>query len=163
VDGGFRAWPGREKVIMWIAVKNGGAWIGPLGRVCIMHGERSGEHVGQNTMPYPLHKFALLLSAMAALLCVACDPAKETWSSDQPGELQNDDRLSPGGVLPLYEGEIRGFSGFRGDRPISTAGEVTLPHLGSIQVAGLTRKEAVERINSAYEAAGIHPEMLRSE
>ena|SRR6478752_6053908 len=109
-------------------------------------------------MPFHHHKFAQLLSAMATLLCVACDPVAETSTSDRPREATTDERIVPGGLLSLNKGEPQGSSALQGDWPVSSVGEVTIPFLGSVGVAGLTRKEAVKRIESAYEAAGIHPD-----
>lgn len=118
-------------------------------------------------MPFQLHRLAQLLSAMTATVCIGCKPARDTSTTDRPREVTIEERIVPGGMLPLKMGEPQGSSALQGDWPVSSDGEVTLPFLGPVQVAGLTRIEAVERIASAYESAGVNPDptqgMLRHE
>jgi protein involved in polysaccharide export with SLBB domain len=95
---------------------------------------------------------------MTAMVCIGCDRSGDASTTVRPRELTNDERIIPGGLLTLKMGEPQGFSTLQGDWPVSSVGVVTLPFFGSVRVAGLTRTEAVRRIASAYEAAGIHPE-----
>ena len=113
---------------------------------------------GRINMRIQLHHLAQLLSAMTALACIGCDPAEDTSTTKRPRDATNDARIAPGGLLSIKMGEPQGSTTLQGDWPVSSEGEVTLPFLGSVQVAGLTRIEAVSRIASAYEAAGIHPD-----
>jgi protein involved in polysaccharide export with SLBB domain len=105
-----------------------------------------------------LHHLAQLLSAMTALVCVGCDQAEDASTTERPRDATNDARIAPGGLLSIKKGEPKGSTTLHGDWPVSSEGEVTLPFLGTVQVAGLTRTEAVSRIASAYEATGIHPD-----